>query len=102
MALMRCDFFSDTLGLSTSMTVILPQPTSGQIGMTGSAGDEPRPGLHLLHRLSPAHPPPPVLYRRHGLSDGDTPWVRRTSIERYAAPLGLAVVMPAGHRSFYA
>ena len=86
MALLRCDFFSDTLGLSTSLTVILPQPTTAQIGMTGSAGDGP----------------PPVLYLLHGLSDDDTTWVRRTSIERYVAALGLAVVMPAGHRSFYA
>jgi S-formylglutathione hydrolase FrmB len=45
--------------------------------------------------------PPPVLYLLHGLSDDDTTWVRRTSIERYAAPLGLAVVMPQVHRSFY-
>ena len=43
-----------------------------------------------------------MLYLLHGLSDDDTTWVRRTSIERYVAPLGLAVVMPAGHRSFYA
>jgi S-formylglutathione hydrolase FrmB len=85
-ALLRCDFFADTLGLSTSMTVILPQPTNSQIRMTGSAGDEP----------------PPVLYLLHGLSDDDTIWVRRTSIERYVAPLGLAVVMPVVHRSFYA
>jgi len=35
MALVHCDFFSDVLGLSTSMTVILPQSTSGQIGMSG-------------------------------------------------------------------
>ena len=72
MALLRCDFFSDTLGLSTSMTVILPQPTSSQIGMTGSAGDEP----------------PPVLYLLHGLSDDATTWGRRTSIERYALRSG--------------
>ncbi|MEU6075008.1 alpha/beta hydrolase family protein [Micromonospora sp. NPDC047074] len=85
MALMRCDFFSETLGMSTSMTVILPQRTSSQIGMTGSApaGD------------------PPVLYLLHGLSDDDTIWLRRTSIERYVAPLGLAVVMPQAGRSFY-
>ena len=68
------------------MSVILPQPTSTQIGMTGIAGDEP----------------PPVLYLLHGLSDDHTIWVRRTSIERYVAPLDLAVVMPAAHRSFYA
>ena len=85
MALLRCDIFSEALSLSISMTVILPQPTSTQIGMTGDAGDEP----------------PPVLYLLHGLSDDDTIWLRRTSIERYVAPLGLAVVMPQVHRSFY-
>jgi putative tributyrin esterase len=85
MALLRCDVFSEALSLSTSMTVILPQPTTTQIGMTGGAGDEP----------------PPVLYLLHGLSDDDTIWLRRTSIERYVAPLGLAVVMPQVHRSFY-
>ena len=85
MALVHCDFFSDVLGLSTSMTVILPQSTSGQIGMSGevSTGDTP------------------VLYLLHGLSDDHTIWTRRTSIERYVAPLGLAVVMPRVDRSFY-
>ena len=85
MALLRCDVFSEALSLSTSMTVILPQPTTAQIGMTGGAGDDP----------------PPVLYLLHGLSDDDTIWLRRTSIERYVAPVGLAVVMPQVHRSFY-
>lgn len=85
MAHLRCDFYSDALGLSTSMTVILPQQTSTQIGMAGRA----------------AAGAPPVLYLLHGLSDDDTTWLRRTSIERYAAPLGLAVVMPQVHRSFY-
>ncbi|MGY1615694.1 alpha/beta hydrolase [Geodermatophilus sp. SYSU D00691] len=85
MALVRCDFFSDVLELSTSMTVVLPQSTSSQIGMTGAAGAGDAPTLYLLH----------------GLSDDDTIWLRRTSIERYAAPLGLAVVMPQVARSFY-
>ena len=85
MALVRCDFFSDVLGLSTSMHVILPQQTSTQIGMTGAASTGDHPTLYLLH----------------GLSDDDSIWLRRTSIERYVAPLGLAVVMPAVHRSFY-
>lgn len=84
MAHLRCDFFSDVLGLSTSMSVILPQETTRQIGLTGHASDDP-----------------PLLYLLHGLSDDDTIWVRRTSIERYAAEHGLAVVMPAVHRSFY-
>ena len=43
----------------------------------------------------------PVLYLLHGLSDDHTIWHRRTSIERYAEARGLAVIMPAGNRSFY-
>lgn len=82
---MRCDFFSETLRISTSMTVILPQGTEHQIGMRGQAQGEP-----------------PVLYLLHGLTDDDTIWSRRTSIERYAADLGLAVVMPQVAHSFYA
>lgn len=87
MALIRCDFFSDVLELSTSMTVILPQSTQAQIGMRGVVTEQ---GRH------------PTLYLLHGLSDDDTTWLRRTSIERYVAELGLAVVMPGVHRSFYA
>ena len=44
----------------------------------------------------------PVLYLLHGLSDDDTGWSRMTSVERYVEPLGLCVVMPQVHRSFYA
>ncbi len=43
----------------------------------------------------------PVLWLLHGLSDNHTDWMRRTSIERYAEPLNLAVVMPSVNRSFY-
>jgi S-formylglutathione hydrolase FrmB len=86
MALFHCDFFSEVLGLSTSMDVVLPQPTTGQIGMASAGGKRKHPTLYLLH----------------GLSDDHTIWQRRTSIERYVAPLGLAVVMPAVERSFYA
>jgi putative tributyrin esterase len=85
MAFIQCDFFSDVLGLSSSMNVILPQETREQIGMDGKVRDGKFPVLYLLH----------------GLSDDHTIWERRTSIERYVAPLGLAVVMPAVHRSFY-
>ena len=85
MASMRCNVFSEVLGLSTSMTVILPQSTRGQIGMTGRGSAVGAPVLYLLH----------------GLSDDDTIWSRRTSVERYAAEKGLAVVMPRVERSFY-
>lgn len=85
MAYMECNFFSESLGLSTAMNVILPQATSGQIGMQGRQ----RKRKH------------PVLYLLHGLSDDHTIWMRRTSIERYASEKGIAVVMPAAARSFY-
>lgn len=87
MALMTCDFFSDTLEVGTTMTVVLPQVTKAQIGVSGGSG-----GTRGF----------PVLYLLHGLSDDHSAWVRYTSIERYAAARGLAVVMPAVHRSFYA
>ncbi|WP_409303855.1 alpha/beta hydrolase [Peribacillus sp. SCS-155] len=85
MALIHCDFFSEILNVSTSMTVILPQNTTAQIGMDNKKSS----GKHQ------------TLYLLHGFSDDDTIWTRRTSIERYAAPLGLAVVMPQVHHSFY-
>ena len=37
----------------------------------------------------------------HGSSDDHSIWLRRTSIERYAAEYGIAVVMPAVGRSYY-
>jgi putative tributyrin esterase len=67
------------------MTVILPQETEAQIGV---------PATRLGGEF-------PTLYLLHGLSDDDTAWLRYTSIERYATALGLAVVMPQVHRSFY-
>lgn len=85
MALIHCDFFSDVLGLASSMCVILPDPKR-------STEDCARADYHPRY---------PVLYLLHGLSDDHTIWLRRTSIERYAAALNLAVVMPAAHRSFY-
>jgi putative tributyrin esterase len=86
MALIRCDFFAESLALGTAMTVLLPQPSGGQVGVAGRESDAP----------------PPVLYLLHGLTDDDTAWTRYTSIERYAAAKGIAVVMPQVHRSFYA
>ena len=86
MALLTCDFFSDALQVGTSMTVVLPQQTEEQIGVTGGGSDGP----------------PPLLYLLHGLSDDHTAWQRYTAIARYAEKAGLAVVMPAVHRSFYA
>ncbi|MCR2806458.1 alpha/beta hydrolase [Paenibacillus soyae] len=86
MALVTCRFFADTLGINTTMTVILPEGPKSQIGVNSRTGGK---GKHK------------TLYLLHGLSDDDSIWTRRTSIERYAGEYGLAVVMPNVHRSFY-
>ena len=77
MAFFDCHFFSETLALSVSAHVLIPQTTATK---------------RTLH---------PTLFLLHGLSDDHTMWMRRTSIERYAAERNLAVVMPAVGRSFY-
>ena len=86
MAFLQCNFHSDALGMAASMNVILPQKSRTQIGMGGAEA---------------AAEGAPVLYLLHGLSDDHTIWMRRTSIERYAATTGLVVVMPSVNRSFY-
>ena len=85
MALINCDFFSEVLGFSTAMTVILPQSSLGQIGVSSTASTVK----------------PPVLYLLHGYSDNHTAWLRYSSIERYATNVGIAVVMPNVHLSYY-
>ncbi|GFI44878.1 carbohydrate acetyl esterase/feruloyl esterase [Lachnospiraceae bacterium] len=85
MALLHVDFFSDVLGMSMNMDVILPQQTTWQIGMEGKGADGRYKTVYLLH----------------GMSDDQTIWQRRTSIERYVSKLGIAVVMPTTHLGFY-
>ena len=43
MALVRCDFFSEVLEVGTSTTVLLPQASEDQVGVTGTAGGMPEP-----------------------------------------------------------
>ncbi|HEX3774769.1 MAG TPA: alpha/beta hydrolase family protein [Polyangiaceae bacterium] len=85
MASIDCKFFAETLGMSSSLRVILPEPPLRDL----EAGKSTPSGGY------------PVLYLLHGLSDDETAWTRYTSIERYVASLGLAVVMPNVHRSYY-
>ena len=81
MALLQVDFFSEVLGMCTQMSVILPQRTSRQIGMTGTVREGKYPAVFLLH--------------------GMTTWCRRTSIERYVSELGIAVIMPEVQLGWY-
>lgn len=87
MAFIEVDLFSDVLEVGTSVNVVWPQTTEHQIGV-GSGTAAEREG-------------PPLLYLLHGMSDDHSAWVRYTALERYAAAAGIAVVMPAVHRSFY-
>lgn len=86
MALVELKFFSQSLGMQTEAYVVVPQrATKGEIGINGKSEDKLYKCLYLLH----------------GLSDDHSIWLRRTSIERYAADYGICVVMPCGARSFY-
>lgn len=85
MAFLDVHAFSDALGMQVAFHVLLPQPARREIGA---------PGGERRARYQ-------VLWLLHGLSDDHTIWLRRTSIERYAAARNLAVVMPAAGRSFY-
>ena len=86
MALIELNVYSEALGMQTQVLVIMPQKsTLGQIGITAKAEDAAYKCLYLLH----------------GLSDDQTIWLRRTSIERYASEYGICVVMPRADRSFY-
>ena len=84
MAFLQIQFFSDALNVASTVNVILPEANQG-IGITASGDDRP----------------PEVLYLLHGYSDDHSIWMRRTSVERYAAAHHLAVVMPAVNHSFY-
>ena len=79
MAFLQCEYHSDVLGRACTMNVLVPQKAATQIGMTSSAAS--------------GRAEYPVLFLLHGLSDNHTIWMRRTSIERYAAAYGLVVVM---------
>lgn len=75
---MHVNFASQVLGYNTSMYVILPEEKS-------RAADGKWPTLYLLH----------------GYSGDYSDWQRKTSVERYAAEAGIAVVMPSVHNGFY-
>lgn len=85
MALLEVRCFSTALKMCVHFNIVLPQRQStGEIGISSRGAQKY-----------------PVLYLLHGLSDDDTIWLRRTSIERYATEQGIAVVMPTTHRAWY-
>ena len=85
MAFFEMRYHSDTLKVGVTVNVIIPEKAKTLIGMQTGVGDTYK-----------------TLYLLHGLSDDNTIWMRRTSIERYAAEKGIAVVMPNIGRNWYA
>jgi len=82
MILNEVNFFSEVLGLRSTMNVLLPQ--------------------HKLINAKGKHAPKyRTLYLLHGHSDDHTAWLRWSSIEKYVEGLNVVVVMPAVHLSFY-
>jgi len=84
MAFFEMKYHSDALKIGVSVNVILPEKAKTLIGMDGVQSATYK-----------------TLYLLHGLSDDHSIWMRRTSIERYAAEYGIAVVMPCVGRSWY-
>lgn len=78
MALARIRLFSQALHQCITCDVILPQRKNAASG----------------YQL-------PVLWLLHGEGGNHGDWIRYTNIERYAAPYGLAVVMPSGGHSAF-
>ena len=76
MALLRINYYSETLKMCTEMCAILPEK------------------LHADKQLK-------TLYLLHGLSDDHTAWQRWTNIEKYVEGKNIAVIMPTTHRGWY-
>lgn len=79
MAFINLKFYSTSLQMETEVNVILPQKE-----VAGVTSENCK-----------------CLYLLHGLSDNQSMWTRRSSIERYADEYGICVIMPSGGRSFY-
>lgn len=80
MAYMQMSLFSETLGMSTEVGVMLPLNAP---------------------RLAERDGKYPVLYLLHGLGGDHTEWTRQSAIERYAEDKGIALVLPRADRSYY-
>lgn len=84
MALIKVDFFSQSLMRTVTIQAILP------------VDKILKPG----EKMSPQKPLK-TLYLLHGIFGNDTDWVSGTRIQRWAQDYNLAVIMPAGENKFY-
>lgn len=85
MAFIQASIYSNVLEMEVSVNVILPQKTEKKVGTSTSGGSDSLPVLYLLH----------------GMGGNHSVWERRTSIERYVAKYGVAVIMPSTDLGWY-
>ena len=78
MAFFKGSIRSQTLGMDTGLTVVLP-----------------------FDRAAVPETECPAIYLLHGHGENADVWTRMTSAERYANAYGVALVMPEVQRSFY-
>ena len=83
MAFLELNYRSHALGMTVSVSVVLPEST----GSDAAAGN-PQETYKTLYLL-------------HGLGGNHSDWMRKTAIERYASQYNIAVVMPGVCRSWY-
>jgi len=83
MAFLEITFRSHALNMNADACLILPETAKST-----SSGGAPEGAFKTLFLL-------------HGLNGNHRDWRRRTSVERYANRYGIAVVMPAGGRTWY-
>lgn len=89
MALIHCNFFSETLLSGTNLYVIIPTPDSDEI-----LNDKKTAYFTEGAKYQ-------TLYLLHGGYGDYADWVRFTSIEKYAQEHKIAVVMASAGNSFY-
>lgn len=85
MAFIQANIYSNVLEMEVNLNVILPQTTKKVIGTSSEQATTDIPVLYLLH----------------GMGGNHSVWERRTSIERYVADYGLAVIMPSTDLDWY-
>ena len=85
MAVIRSEYFSQTMVGFRSFTAVLPIDLP------------PADGARRCYVPGPW----PTLYLLHGYAGGRNDWLRNSPIEELAVRYGLAVIMPDGDNSFY-
>ena len=84
MAFLEFTYKSKALKMNVSVNILLPEK--------GNSSDEAGAPNGTFK----------TVYLLHGVGANHADWVRKTNIERYASERGIAVVMPAVERSWYA